>query len=274
MADLKTETDEKTEGTVQWDKMTEFMQGDGTPAEGAEASGDDAVVEVPLRGRTLRLPAEDAAALEAYKKEIRDRDGRLGGELQAAKERLARLEGRVEATTKQPEPTLTMPDPMLATTDIKRWQTEMTAYNAAKLEQMRAELRDEYERDKTQTVTQLENADKGRRWADEFFSSNPELKSPRLRKMTSDLYIENAEAIEGIESPEEQYKFLARKVREAAKDIGSVIKADRPLTLEGGSSARKPVAGKADKFVPRSTLDWSRERRAAMREGFGNSSRS
>ena len=260
----KPETEE-TESKVQWDKMTEFMQGNATPDEGAEASGEDSVVEVPLRGRTLKLAPEDAAALEAYKKEVRDRDGRMGGELQQTKERLARLEGAVSVQTKEPESTLQMPDPMLATTDIKRWQTEMTAYNAAKMEQMRAELRDEYERDKTQTVTQLETKAVYNRWADEFFSNNPELKSPRLRRMTAEVYTENAEAIEGIESPEEQYKFLARKVREVARDIGSVIKADRPLTLEGGSSARKPVQKKDDKFVPRSTLDWSRERRAAMR---------
>src|SRR6185295_17880692 len=99
---------EKAEGTVEWDAAAEFFNGkekaagDEPAVEGTDQG--DGLVEVRIKGKTVKMHKEAADAYSEFVRETRERDGRLGGEIAQLRERSARLEGMIENVNRAGKP--------------------------------------------------------------------------------------------------------------------------------------------------------------------------
>lgn len=265
---------ENAEGTVDWAGAKDFFTGtevpameDATPKE--ETTQDPQLVEVKLKGRTLKLSAEDAAAVEAFRREGRERDGRIGGENAAMKERLARLEGRIEEQTRAPResrPSITRADPKLVETDFAAWQVQQETYYAAKMAEMKMELEVKYEMDRTQEREQAQEAARVKSWADTFYSDHDYLDNPRLRGTVQTVYVNHQNDILAAGAVKDQHTLLASLVDDELVELRKVGKTNtrQPPRLEGSStpSTRMP---KDDERKPVTAASWVAQKRAQMR---------
>lgn len=266
-----------TEGNVDWDAAKEFFTGKNKPAEeGAapdandETSQEPQLVEVRVKGRTLKLQAEDAAVIEEWRREGRERDGRLGGENAAMKERLARLEGRIEEAARRPvsaPPELRPPDPKLVETDFAAWQAQYTAYNAAKMVEMQSDLETRYRGEKAQDQAAAEQARASAAWASKFYDSYDHLKNPHLRSIVQTVYQQHEADVLGAGDVDAQHERLAQLADEALvalKVAGKATTNRKPPNLEGASTPAKSGYAK-DERKPISGATWMKQKRAQLR---------
>lgn len=104
---MSNEDNPDTEGTVDWKSAEAFTRGtpqDETPEDGEPA--EFTPKQFKYSGRTITAnSADEAAAIDALIRESRGANGRLGQENADLKERLARVEGRLEAAPVRDEST-------------------------------------------------------------------------------------------------------------------------------------------------------------------------
>ncbi len=135
--------------------------------------------DLTLRGKAYKVDPDLYEAIEGYRREINERDGRRGSELQSLRQTVEQLRTAVDASSKKPDapaPTGPQPpDPTLAFTDPGRYQTELLAAIDARATQREAALKQQYEADK-QAGT--EAAARQRTWEQrlgQFYKDNPDL---------------------------------------------------------------------------------------------------
>lgn len=241
------------------DTDTEVEDTEAEPTEDLEAAEedlsdpeDDALVEVTVDGRRLKLPPEDAAAIRDFQKKVRDRDGARGGELAQLREKLASLEGQISAVgrTTVSEPEIAPPDPKLALSDFPRYHEQYTAYWESRLAKERAELTSRYEQDVQQRTQQERQAAENRAWADAFYAENPEFDKPQVKRLVSVVFQENERLINSLSDPREQRERLAELASAALEDIvttGTTKNAGtRPPKIAGARASAKPKTEPAE----------------------------
>ena len=160
-------TEETPEEGVDWQSANDFFNGK-TPEEGDDkdadaetpAAEDDSpkLVEVSIRGRKVLMSEEAANAHRDYMREVRERDGRLGGEIAQLRERSAKLEGALDTIAKGQgrtrEDDLRPPPAKLAIEDFEEYHRQMVTYNEALMARGQAELVERYEQETQARETQ------------------------------------------------------------------------------------------------------------------------
>lgn len=262
---------------VNWDAASEFFNGKkpGTVIDGEEENGttqEPQLVEVSVKGRKIKMSPEDAAAIEEFRREVRERDGRLGGENAQMRERLARLEGQVDAVSRAPRtvaPAIQPPDPKLVESDFAAYHQQLLAYQAAKMAEMQTELENRYNADRQQVQTQTEEERRSTAWANRFYADYDHLgKTPRVKKIVAEVYEDHKAEIDSLGSVKEQHERLAELADSELLSLKSVSRdanlKNKPPRLEGGST---PVPGKAPAAPPErfSGAKWVAQKRAALR---------
>jgi hypothetical protein len=243
-----------------------------------ETQDDDGQVEVTIKGRKLQTTPEVAAAIKDWRREIRARDGRLGGENAQLRERLARLEGAVEAQQTAPTthqmPELKPPPPELLVENPAEWQRQLTTYMAGVQSLDRQELVERYETDREQERESARLQAEGVQWAQGFYAEYPEFNKPGVRAIVSNLYTSNEDAILASGNAEDQYDALAEMTKDTleesfgARDRSRKSTKNQPPNLEGASSpGRKPT--KEEPAAPVSLTAATRRRAAQVIEGRG-----
>ncbi len=241
---------------------------DGTPASpedvaAAEADGtieeeQSDTVEVRIKGRTLSLPREDAAALEEYRRENRERDGRLGGELQTTRERLAALEAvqtdRSAGITADQGPE--RPDPKLALSDFPEYARLQDKYTDHKVNAAVGKLATAYNEDKVATKQALIQEQSDRSWVGGFYQDHAHLNTPSLRSVVSQVFAENlAELEEYGTNRASAYGRLAELTETRVAELTNTSRTlRRPPVMEGATRAVRKVISKEP---PRSTFSAS-----------------
>ncbi len=257
-------------------KDAELMQGGpGLEAEkGAEGESAPSTKKVKLAGKEFEVAPELAEAIEGYRREINERDGRRGSELQGLRDQLKRLEDTVTARrtapdddkSKGPQP----PDPKLMFEDPARYQAENLAYVQALVEQREKALVDRYEGDKKQATEATERQRVFDKRLSQFYGENPELVGKE--DLVDMIWHSRFDEIRNL-SLDDGFKRLAEMVRERiAQYAGSVrqkggegdeapgkgapkLEGSRPRPLAG--EERKP----ADKSFSLSALIQRKQRR-------------
>jgi hypothetical protein len=296
------------EGSVNWDAAKEVFQpkgqggttepGDGegdqivyvdeegnelTPeeveaarAEGAEidgeggdgAGGDPEMVEVRVKGRTITLPREDAEAFESFRRETRERDGRMGGELQQTRERLAALEAVVVDRNVATKPTAPQKPPWkLATENFQEYEKQWDAYVDHKIATSRNELVEAYneEMKAQKAATMSEQANQA--WVAGFYSENKHLNKPMFRPTVGQVFKENEQELESYGNDvESAYARLAELAEARLTEVatqGRTLR--RPPRFEGGTRTVRQVTKSPRDTTPFSTANWIAKERAKMR---------
>lgn len=275
------EAENQEEGTVNWKAAEDLFEGkeqQGADAESAHATPpDDGMVSVRIRGREVRMSKEAADAYREQMREVRERDGRLGGEIAQLRERSARLEGMVESVRGAGKPAtadndLQPPPPKLAIENFEEWQRQFLAYHGAMMLRQQAELEGKYNSDQ---VAQREQASKDaqqRAWANKFYEDNPHLNKPHLRDIVTSIYRRNADEIDSlnkmsVEDAHERLAELADEAIVAIKSDGKKIEGEtrnRPPRLEGAGTPGGKAKG-GDTFVAQPTSSWTARKRAQLR---------
>lgn len=270
--------EETPEEGVDYEAANDFFNGK-TPEDGEdEAAGTETpaaendapkLVEVSIRGRKVLMTEEAAQAHRDYMREVRERDGRLGGEIAQLRERSAKLEGALDTLQKgrgrdnEPQP----PPAKLAVEDFEEYHRQMLKYNEAMMDRANAALATDlvsrYERETGQTAEQRKAA----RWAQSFYSKNPELNNPRLRTVISDIYKEHQTEIEALSDTDGQ-ELLADLVGEELVTLRQNGKTEtpskRPPRVEGAARGGAK-RGTEDRHVPVTTAGWVARERARRR---------
>lgn len=274
---------ENAEGKVNWDGAADFFQGKGSAEAGAETppenteSAANEIVEVSIRGRKVKMTREAATAFEEFRRETRERDGRLGGEIANLRERSARLEGMIETVRPAKtgaDDTLKPPPPELAISDFAEWQRQMTAYNAGMMQMQRIEIEERYAADQSRRQGETAEQQRQRAWADRFYASNPDLNKPHLRGIVRDVYSEFGADInaygDDVEGAHKRLAELANQRIVEIKQDGKVVEAEtrnRPPHLEGAGAPTAKGAKPEPKHVPTTAAGWVAKHRAKLRGG-------
>jgi hypothetical protein len=228
-------------------------------------------VDFRINGRTLSLPREDAEALEAARREQRERDGRLGGELQTTRERLAALEaviadrGAVDSTGQPEAPK--RPDAKLALDDIEEWQRQYDAFTDHRIAVARQELVEAYNEEQAQT-RQAQITEQGNRaWVQGFYQDNEHLDKPALRAVVSQVYTENREELGQFgDDVAGQYNRLSELTETRIAELTSTSRTLRkPPAVEGATRTTRTVRTAPLRDKPFSSADWSAREREKMK---------
>lgn len=263
------------DGTVEWDKAAARLTGEAATSPDADAGPDGEgsetpeLVDVSIRGRKVKMLPEDAEAYKALIKDFRDRDGRLGGELQALKDRVAKSETGLAAVAKvatqasAPKP----PDIKLAEEDFAAYHQQMLEYQDARERQLRAELLDRAEATQAPAAT---TRDEGAEWVTGFFRRHEHLGDEATRTIVQAAYNKNQSEIEALRriDPEGAQDRLAELVDEtivAARARRTTSNAARPPRLEGAGSPPAAKTTVEKPVEPLSAATWSAKKRAALR---------
>lgn len=264
-------TEEHAEA-VNYKAAEDFFNGnkeDADPETTASPEGDqEGLVEVSIQGRKVKMPAEAADAYHDFVKKTRERDGRLGGELNQLRERSAKLEGMVESLKGGPreEADIKPPDPNLAREDWEEYHRQMMTYNATMMQRQQAELEGRYRQDLSQREAQESEESRQQLWAKHFYQTNPELDKPHLRSLVHAVYQEHATEINSYTDVEDQHTRLAdlaNKRRLAIMMDGKTTKTKTPPRVEGVSKTASPSKTTEEKEF--SQTDWLYRTRARMR---------
>lgn len=280
MAENEEAKAETPEEGVDWQAANDFFngkpedagekpEGEETPA--GEKEDEAKLIEVSIRGRKVLMTEEAAQAHRDYMREVRERDGRLGGEIAQLRERSAKLEGALETIGKtrgQSDDRLTPPPAKLAVEDFEEYHRQMLAYNREEMTRQQADLVARYEQDISARTTQTAEQRSATVWATKFYEKNPELNHPRLRNIVHEVYQEHRNEIDtlGAADGHDLLAELAFSEVASLRNVGKTNNTDtkRPPRLEGAarSGARRATE---DRHVPVTAASWVRRERARQR---------
>jgi len=267
-------------GTVNWKAAGDFLTGQAQAAENQEAppASESAanetpeVVEVSIRGRKVKMSAEDAEAYQEFVRDTRDRDGRLGGEMQNLRDRLAKTEGMLEVTQRAVKPAdeIRPPDPKLAEEDFGEYNRQWQVYTDAKTARVRAELLDEIEsRENRRTQVQSED-DVASRFVSTFYSRHEHLSDPETKDVVQLVYQKHAQEIDGLrkagrnDEAQDRLAELADAKIVALRAGSKQANSNKPPRIEGrGTPPTRAAAPEPEAEF--SASDWVRQKRAALR---------
>lgn len=273
------------EGSVDWNAANEFYNGKAQAADEAaddaapgNDQGGDGLVEVRIKGKTVKMNKEAADAYSAFVRETRERDGRLGGEIASLRERSARLEGMIETVRDAGKPAsadadITPPPAKLAIENFEEWQRQMLAYQGAMMLRQQSELETKYATDQRQQQMQAQADAAQKSWADRFYASNPHLNKPHLRDIVTSVYRRNSGEIDALNRSDvtEAHDRLAEladaeivAIKSDGKKIEGSTQRRQPPRLEGAGTPSGD-RGNADTHRPTSAASWSQRKRAELR---------
>ena len=250
------------EGTVNWEAAAEkFALGDPSEPDTADDNLDTALpdtpstpqkdVEVTISGQKITVSPVVAAAIEDQRREMRARDGHLGGENARLKEELAEIRGAISQmpTPSTDAPTFDPPDPKEALEgNFAKWQADMIAYMAGTSQEGFSELREQYESAQDAAAESARNQQDGPRFAVGFYGAYPPLDRPIVKLEVARLYGDHKGEVESQASPAQQYAYLAGLVQDSLNDAFGAKLPDptkrttnRPPTLEGAGTPVAPT---------------------------------
>lgn len=248
-------------------------EGVGIGEEGEETpAGEPEFVQVRIKGRTLTLPREDAEAFEEYRREARERDGRLGGELQQYRERLAALEAvqkdrqMLAQAGKQTQEVPQKPPWKLAIENFEEYERQYDAYVDHKIASARRELVEAYNEEQRSIREATIKEQTNRAWVGGFYSENSHLDKPLLRPIVAQVFTENQRELEGYgDDVVSAYSRLAELAESRIVELTSTGRSLRkPPAVEGAQSAPRRVVVKSPRDENFSTADWVTRERAKM----------
>lgn len=267
---MSNEDNPDTEGTVDWKSAEAFTRGtpqDETPEDGEPA--EFTPKQFKYSGRTITAnSADEAAAIDALIRESRGANGRLGQENADLKERLARVEGRLEAAPVRDESTDLAPPPIqLARDDPEAWYAAHLRSEAARLEKTKLEI----ENGVREQLTARDSADRQERasksWGDAFYATNKHLDTPARRTLVQDAYRRHADEITAYGNDVSgAHQYLADIAEAAIAEVGvlSSKSTTRPPHLESSTRrVTRPQTETQREVVTGST--WIAKERARMR---------
>lgn len=264
---------------AEWGKAAKYMLGGTDEGSDEEAGSEETAREFRYRGKVIKTDAETLEVLESLRKEARGVNGRLGSELARTKERLARMEGAIAARETHREdtrPTITPPDPMLATRDIAAWQKQMLDYDAAVRAQERQDLERRYADDQEAARKKAAEDDRTKAWADRFYATYEYLDDSATKRIVTDAYLDNQAEIDSfgsdIEGAHERLAELADERLLRVKKAGRVAEEQtpndnrrRPPTFESSARATPKRAEAVDESRRDfSASSWSARERLKM----------
>jgi hypothetical protein len=258
-----------------------MMQGrpapDAAPVDGdgaEDTTQDGGLVEVSVKGRKVKMTKEAAEAFEEFRREGRERDGRLGGEIARLREEHARLAGTVDALRDRntgteddlPKP----PPPELAREDFAEYHRQMLAYNAAMMVSQQRELEGRYDADQKDRSAKEQKDREAKSWVEKFYADHPHLAKPHVRPIVQSVFFENAKEINGygddVDGAHTRLAELAEERLVLIKQDGKEIDPKKPPRLEGaGTPAPKPAKETAQPVKRLSAAEWQRRERARLR---------
>lgn len=260
------------------ESVTASPEGEGTP--GADTSKADANApaerEVLLDGRTFKAPKDIA---DAFTREINRRDGSHGAELQGLRERLARVEGRQEASTAQPAGAEKhegppIPDPEDMIENPAKYQEQLTTRMRWESEQTVQGLTSRYEEAEAAKVQETERRAAWKSHVDQFYAKpenkvlvgNEDIVDLMLKTHAAELAPLSVE--DGFSRLSELAKSRLARVTGSAPEIKGRM-TPKPPTLEGSSrrgAAAAPAGGQDE--GPKSLSAALKERRRAAAAEF------
>jgi hypothetical protein len=244
-------------------------------AEGAQiddgdgAGGDPEMVEVRVKGRTISLPREDAEAIESFRRETRERDGRMGGELQQTRERLAALEAVVtDRHVTQAGPTAPQKPPWkLATENFQEYERQYDAYVDHKIAAARNELVEAFNEEQKAQKAAAISEQANQSWVSGFYATHAHLNKPLLRPTVGQVFKENESELEAYGNDvQSAYARLAELAEARLTEVATQGRQlRRPPTFEGGTRTVRQVTKSPRDTTPFSTANWIARERAKMR---------
>lgn len=269
------------DGTVDYEGMEDFLTGKAAEAEGDEGDGESAadtgnepvLVDVRIKGRTVKMTQEDAAAYESFVKEVRDRDGRVGGELSQLRERNARLEGQLEETRRaiKPAEELQPPPTSLAGENFDEYMAKWHQYTEAVRARDRAQLLDEIEQRDRARADESTNESAADQFVKGFYTRHAHLaESDDVKDVVQSAYQRNAKEINAlraqgrIEEAQDRLAELADAKLIALRPQSKQANANKPPRIEGAGTPPARTA-RQEPEPEFSAADWQREHRAKLR---------
>jgi hypothetical protein len=269
------------EKPVDWSAAEEFFTGKQPTDEtaGDETPDTDAaeLVEVRIKGKTVKMTAEAAEAYNAFVRETRERDGRLGGELARLKESQARLEGKIEGTvraTRSADDDLPKPPPAkLAIDDFEEYHRQMLAYHGAMMLRQQSEIEGKYEQDQTSKSQAARQAAENERWVNSFYAEHAHLNKEHLRPVIQSVYklhsseIEELNQLGDTSGARERLAELVDATLLKLKQDGKEVETNRkqPPRLEGAGAVANGKGRQEKQFTPTTASAWVARKRAEMR---------
>jgi hypothetical protein len=245
-------------------------QADGAEVEDAGTTGDD-LVEVRIKGRVLSLPREDAEAIEAYRREQRERDGRVGGELQQYRERLAALEAvtRDRAMAAQgTQQQLQKPSAQLALDDFPEYERQRDQYIdhriATAVNELALAVDGEQKAQKAVAMTEQQN----QAWVASFYSENSHLNKPLIRPIVGQVYEAHEKELEDYgDDYVSAFQRLAELTETRITELNAAGRTlRRPPQMEGATRTVQVVKKESLRdSTPFNTANWVARERAKMR---------
>lgn len=250
--------------------VTPGPEGQATP--GGDTSQGDASApterEVLLDGRSYKAPKDIA---DAFTREINRRDGTHGAELQSMRERVARLEGRAEGSTAQPDGAKKdegppEPDPELMIENPAEYQRQLKAHLAFERQQDIAGLSTRYEEAEAQKEQETARRAAWKSHVDSFYAKpenkvligNEDIVDLMLQKHAAELAPLSVE--DGFARLSELAKSRLGRVTGSAPEIKGRL-TPKPPTLEGSSRRGAAASPAAKDEGPQSLSAALKERR-------------
>ena len=225
--------------------------------------------ELKLGGKTFKVNPELHEAIEGYRREINERDGRRGSELQTLRQTVEQLRTAVEQSRKPdakpvdegPRP----PDPTLAFTDPGRYQTELLQFVESRVAQREAALIQRYETDKQAASDQSVRQKVWDQRLTKFYQDNPDLQGEE--DLVTMVWQKNFNDLKDMSLDDGFAKLADLSRSRILKAAGRVKDADKsgPVKLEGSRPRSAPAAPRGEQ--PGSLSDLIRNRQRRMREG-------
>ena len=274
------EQENQETGDVNWDEANAFWNGKevGGVEQGEEEEEEepeqqeeqgDGLVDVRIKGRTVRMTPDDAAAYDQLLSEVRERDGRLGGELSQLRERLARQEGMLTGLQKPTEVEMPAPPPAkLAMEDWEEYHRQWVSYNARMMTLQREDLEGRYNEAEERRTRVATESDRNVAWAQRFYNDYSHLDAPELKGIVRDVYTEYRSEVDGLGTVQDQHARLAELAEQrilAIKRAGKPGSTERPPQVEGAGRPRSPGRTKPVADKPMTGEDWMRRKRAQLR---------
>lgn len=258
-------------------KLTDadVMKGGPEPAEG-EKSPEKAteLKEVTIKGKKFTVDPGLAEALEDYRRELNERDGKRGSELETLRRQVGDLEAAVRRTTATPKPDATLtpepvgpkpPDPGLAFVDPPRYQRELLEYMDAAVSAREKKLREDYEQARTQDKAEEQRQKTWQAYVGRFYESNPDLKGEE--DLVDLVWKSHFTELKDL-SLDDGFTKLANLTRERMlRYTGKVRTPEESPTHLESSGPRAPAPRRSEDEKPSSLSSIIRARQARQRAG-------
>ena len=259
------------------DVMVGFPSGIGEnkqdPPPSAPDKGDPPkTTEVTIKGKKYSVSPDVAEALDDYRRDIQERDGRRGGELDQLRRQLQNLETKITSKPdpKDEKPKLQAPKrppAELALTDPVKYDELMDKYESDRDAYRDAQIQERYLEDQQRRNSEATRNTEWSQAVDRFYKDNPELVG--LEDLVDATWKSNFNTLKDM-TLSEGFAELAKIVRKRVLTLTGKTKdntpdgTERPAAVEPGRSRQQVPSANPDN-TPSTLTAVIKARQARMR---------